>query len=244
MSDLVLVELINNKATTTSLKVANFFGKDHSKVLRDIKAILDKDTESNFGLSEYKDQSGKTNPMYIIDKDGFTLLAMGFTGQKAFQFKKDYIKAFNELESKFKENSLSNPQKQIPQNYIEALKAHLEDQEKILELETKIDRDKDKVEFAETLLDTTNALDMATCAKALHLPYGRNILFDKLRLLNILDRKNRPYQPFVTNGYFVIVESSFVHPKTGDNILTTKTMVTAKGQQYLIKKLKDTGDRI
>lgn len=93
-----LIQITNGKPTTTSLQVAEFFKKDHSKILRDIRSILDQETKANFGLSNYKDKSGKENLMYIIDKDGFTLLAMGFTGKKAFEFKKSYIKAFNAME--------------------------------------------------------------------------------------------------------------------------------------------------
>ena len=94
-----LVQILNNKVTTTSLIVAEYFQKDHAKILRDIRSIIDEDTQANFGLSQYKDDSGKTNPCYIIDKDGFTLLAMGFTGKKAMKFKKDYIQAFNVMEA-------------------------------------------------------------------------------------------------------------------------------------------------
>jgi anti-repressor protein len=108
-----------------------------------------------------------------------------------------------------------------------------------LALETKIKEDKSKVEFAETLLDTTNAIDMATCAKAMHLNIGRNKLFSFLREKKVLNSRNIPYQTQIDAGRFVVLESSFVHPKTGDNILTTKTLVTAKGQEYINRLLKD-----
>lgn len=114
-----LIQIKNNKPTTTSLQVAEYFKKNHAKVLRDIRLILDHDTRANFGLSGYKDKSGKENSMYIIDKDGFILLAMGFTGKKAFEFKKAYIKAFNEMEKQ-----ISQPKeltrKELAQLIIEA----------------------------------------------------------------------------------------------------------------------------
>ena len=231
----------DNEQVVSSLEISKALGIEHDTLIKTISNYQSK--IELFGIIRFeieKTQSaGRPPKIYYLTEDQAIFIAtLSRNNEQVVNFKAILTKSFSNVRKAI------TAQKQIPQNYIEALKAHLEDQEKILELENKIDQDKDKVEFAETLLDTTNALDMATCAKALHLPYGRNILFDKLRLLNILDRKNRPYQPFVTNGYFVIVESSFVHPKTGDNILTTKTMVTAKGQQYLIKKLKDTGDRI
>lgn len=87
---------------TDSLTVATHFGKDHRHVLRDIENKIlagasANFTEPNFGLSAYKDESGKRNKMYVMTKDGFTILAMGFTGKKAMAFKEAYIAQFNKM---------------------------------------------------------------------------------------------------------------------------------------------------
>jgi Rha family phage regulatory protein len=92
----------NDKPMTDSLKVAEYFGKEHKHVLRDIEEKVlphaDKDfTETNFGLSSYKDSTGKRNKMYLLTKNGFSLLAMGFTGNKAMDFKVKYINAFDHM---------------------------------------------------------------------------------------------------------------------------------------------------
>ena len=55
-------------------------------------------TERNFALSYYKDSSGKSNKMYYITRDGFTILVMGYTGEKAMRFKEAYIRQFNAME--------------------------------------------------------------------------------------------------------------------------------------------------
>lgn len=94
----------NNQTTTDSLTIASVFGKKHSHILRDIQALeIPQDfRESNFGLSSF--HSGTRNyPMYEITRDGFTLLAMGFTGKKAMKFKIDFINAFHAMEAKLKE---------------------------------------------------------------------------------------------------------------------------------------------
>lgn len=93
-----LVEIINNREVrTTSLKVAEYFGKSHKHVLRRIKEVIKKGTlaEPNFRLCFFDDKFHKRLPYYEIDKDGFVLLALGFTGDKAHQFKLQYIIAFN-----------------------------------------------------------------------------------------------------------------------------------------------------
>lgn len=87
------------KAITTSLKVAEFFDKRHDHVLEDIK-VLQKKCPPNFGEANYKDKQGKTRPMFEMDRTGFTLLAMGFTGEKALDFKIRYIQAFDAMEEK------------------------------------------------------------------------------------------------------------------------------------------------
>ena len=73
----------------------------------------------------------------------------------------------------------------------------------------------------------------------MNLPFGRTTLFSHCRNLSVLRRNNEPYQQYIDSNYFVLLETSFVHPKTGDRILSTKTMITAKGQQWLTKKLKE-----
>ena len=106
MTDLVFLQ--NQQALTTSLKVAECFGKEHIHVMRDIRD-LSKQLEdvSNFGHmfseSRYADSYGRQQPMFLMNRDGFTLLAMGFTGKKALKFKLAYIQAFNAMEAKLAE---------------------------------------------------------------------------------------------------------------------------------------------
>ncbi len=87
-------------AVVSSLDVANTFEKRHADVLRDIESLkCSKEfTERNFALSSYRDSSGKSNKEYLITRDGFTILAMGYTGEKAMRFKEAYIKQFNAME--------------------------------------------------------------------------------------------------------------------------------------------------
>ena len=92
-------------ARANSLIVAQMFEKRHADVIRAIENITDPNsgasegfTQRNFALSKYKDSTGRTLPCYHMTRDGFTLLAMGFTGKKSMQFKEAYIKRFNEME--------------------------------------------------------------------------------------------------------------------------------------------------
>lgn len=105
---MMLVEITGSKneeqVVTSSRTVAEKFEKRHADVLRAIANLecSPEFTQRNFALSSYKDESGKENKEYLITKDGFSMLAMGFTGEKAFKFKEAYINAFNAMELELK----------------------------------------------------------------------------------------------------------------------------------------------
>lgn len=109
MNELVIMH--DKQAVTTSLVLSEAFEKEHSKVIRTIETKL-KMTEAKNGLSEmfaestYTDRSDKQNKMYYLNRDGFTFIAMGFTGRKADEFKLKYIEAFNLMEEQIRNQSL------------------------------------------------------------------------------------------------------------------------------------------
>lgn len=96
------VSLHSGRPATTSLEVAQFFGKRHDHVMRSVRDLMDncpeKFTAPNFGVSEYTDETGRSLPMFILYRDGFMLLVMGYTGKKALAMKLAYIEAFNRME--------------------------------------------------------------------------------------------------------------------------------------------------
>jgi Rha family phage regulatory protein len=104
-----LVYLKNDEAVCSSLQVAEKFGKRHADVMRSIENLVKNDSTQNcvqcFKKSTYKDYTGKSNKMYVMNRDGFTFLVMGFTGSKANEWKWQYIKAFNQMESFIREKS-------------------------------------------------------------------------------------------------------------------------------------------
>nr|DAZ71716.1 MAG TPA: regulatory protein [Caudoviricetes sp.] len=99
---LVEIRIVNKEEVTviTSLDVAETFGKEHKRVLQDIRELRCSEEfgKHNFVPSSYTSVQNKELPMYYITRDGFTLLAMGYNGEKAMQFKEAYIRQFNEME--------------------------------------------------------------------------------------------------------------------------------------------------
>lgn len=110
--ELSLVAVENEHAVTTSLRVAEVFGKQHKDVLKAVKSLdcSEEFRERNFALSKIDYQNGnikKQLPMYYITRDGFMFLVMGFTGKTAAKWKEAYIKAFNEMEAKIRAEQMA-----------------------------------------------------------------------------------------------------------------------------------------
>lgn len=120
----------NDQALTNSLLVAKSFGKEHKHVLDSIRKLIDGCAEISadpmFEETTYvNEQNGQTYPMYLMNRDGFTLLVMDFKGKKAMQFKLEYIKAFNSMEAQIKSSQKPKSQLEILQMSIN----HLVEQE-------------------------------------------------------------------------------------------------------------------
>ena len=90
-----------SEGITNSILVAKHFKKRHSDVMRAVKncECSKEFSERNFALVEYVDAKGEKRPMYEMTKNGFSFIAMGFTGKQAAQFKESYINAFDEMSS-------------------------------------------------------------------------------------------------------------------------------------------------
>ncbi|EIP0127542.1 Rha family transcriptional regulator [Campylobacter coli] len=99
----VNLNIKENKVFINSLDLAKVFNKNHKDVLETTKNQPQNDfTESNFILSTYKDKKGELRPCYNLTRDAFSLLVMGFTGEKAYKWKIEFIKAFNEMEKRLR----------------------------------------------------------------------------------------------------------------------------------------------
>lgn len=108
--DLVVVD---GQITTTSLQIAEHFGKRHKNVMQAIANLecSPEFTGLNFQPSEYTDATGRKLPCYRITRDGFVFLAMGFTGKEAAQWKEAYITAFNKMEAELRgKQAQANPE--------------------------------------------------------------------------------------------------------------------------------------
>lgn len=123
-----LVIMKNKQVVTSSLQVAETFRKQHKHVLEAIDELKQGLAENSADLF-YEDiyvhpQNKQSYRQVIMNRDGFTLLAMGFTGQKALQFKLKYIEAFNQMENHIKQQldtSTLSPELQFMNSVVQSL---------------------------------------------------------------------------------------------------------------------------
>ena len=110
MKNLNLVSINNNQVVVSSRQVADNFGKQHKDVLESIRGILAaENSATKFFYESTFTNRGKQYPEYLMNRDGFSLLVMGFTGEKALEWKVKYINAFNAMEQELRNKELEKP---------------------------------------------------------------------------------------------------------------------------------------
>lgn len=240
----------DNQALTTSVIVAEKFGKEHKHVLEAIRNILSTTAQKSafvdnqqlakmFALTEVEipmpvGGGVKKVSVYVMNRDGFTLLAMGFTGAKALAFKLEYMNAFNAMEQQIRQSS------GVPQTFSQALMLAAKQQEQIEAQQKQLEMQKPKVEFFEAVAESKTAIDIKAAANTLHFKnIGRNKLFEILRNAKILMWNNLPYQKYVDCGYFRTIEQKYT---TYDGVkISIKTLVYQKGMDFIRRTLNNLG---
>lgn len=113
MDELVIMH--DKQVVTTSLKVAEIFGKEHKHVMETVRKLTAENStvRKMFIEDSYLNSRNQQQPMYYMNRDGFTLLAMGFTGSKAMEFKLKYIEAFNKMEQIVRQELPQTPEEKL-----------------------------------------------------------------------------------------------------------------------------------
>lgn len=235
MNDIIL-SMQNGEPVVSSRQIAENFDKNHRDVLRAVDNL--KEDVRNFAQMFFEstepDSYGREQRAYLMNRDGFTLLAMGFTGKAALEWKLKYIAAFNEMEKKLTEQ----PQLTRSQLLATALiAAHEELEEKDKQIETM----KPKALFADAVSASQKSILVGELAKLLSqngINIGQNRLFDWMRKNGYLikDPKrsdyNLPTQRSMEKGLFEIKETTIQH---SDHISINRTpKISGRGQVYFV----------
>lgn len=228
---------------TDSVKVAEVFGKMHKNVLKSIRNILGSAQnlahKTWFHQVTYIDAQGKTQPMFLMNRDGVSLLAMSLTGERALQFKVGFIQQFDMMEQALKEIAPA-----IPQTFAQALRLAAEQAETIEAQQKQLAEQAPKVNFAKALEIAGESILIGQLAKLMRqngVDTGEIRLYQWMRDNGFLHKcgseYNDPTQRALEMGLFEVRTGTRYHPHTGEPIQTRTTLVTIKGQQYFINKL-------
>ena len=227
----IQIKYENKQMLVISVEIAKNFGKEHKNVLQTIGNLVAENsaTKSMIYETSYENR-GRQYPMYLMNRDGFSLLVMGFTGKEALDWKVKYIEAFNEMEKK-----LNDPEFLV-QRSMDYLKSRCD----ALLLENK--ELKPKALFADAVSASNESILIGQLAKLIRqngYEIGQNRLFEWMReneyLIKKGERYNQPTQKSMDLGLFEVKERTITNPD-GSTRITLTTKVTGKGQVYFINK--------
>lgn len=236
MADIIL-STQNGEPVASSRQIAESFGKEHKDVLRAIENIKAQNCAltSMFFETTYTAGTGKAYPMYLMNRDGFTLLAMGFTGKAALEWKLKYIAAFNAMEKQLAQRPQLSRAELMAQALIAAHDELEHKDRQIAELTP-------KGIFADAVNASKKSILVGELAKLLcqnSVQIGQNRLFVWMREHGYLIRDpkrsdyNMPTQRAVEQGLFEIKETTVVH-SDGHTSINKTPKVTGKGQIYFV----------
>lgn len=236
MTDIIL-STQNGEPVASSRQIAENFGKEHKNVLQTIDNMTAENSAllQMFHLSEYTTSQNKKLPMYLMNRDGFSLLVMGFTGKAALEWKLKYIQAFNEMEKKLAQRPQLSRSELMAQALIAAHDELERKDRQIAELTP-------KGIFADAVNASKKSILVGELAKLLcqnSVQIGQNRLFVWMREHGYLIRDpkrsdyNMPTQRAVEQGLFEIKETTVVH-SDGHTSINKTPKVTGKGQIYFV----------
>ena len=226
----------DGKLVVSSRRVADDFKKRHSDVIEKIQQLIkaEKSVMSMFIESSYKAGTGKNYKEYLLTRDGFSLLVMGFNGREALEWKLKYIEAFNAMERKLKE--ISKPDSYMIDDPIERAKRWIEEREQYNKVAAELE---EQNSFVNKISESNGSMlvrEVAKLASKGNIIIGEKALWNKLREWGYISKKStEPMQSAINAGWFEVIER--VVERDGKSFVYRTTKVTNKGQVHIIKKL-------
>lgn len=224
---------------TTSLIVAQVFGKEHRKVCRDIENLScsDEFRAANFGHTPYTHpQNGQEYHYYEMTKDGFSFLVMGYTGKKAGEFKEMFINEFNRREMMLNsEEYILARSQEILQKRLLATEQKLQIAQSTIEAqEAEIQALAPKASYTDEVLQSTSTYTLTQVAHDLGLR-SVYVLTERLRALGYLYKQSGQWQPtakVADKGYFATRTAKYIK-SDGSIGSSISSVLTESGRRWL-----------
>lgn len=237
MTDIIL-STQNGEPVASSRQIAENFGKEHKDTLESIRQILAAEnsaTKSMFYETTFENR-GKQYPMYLMNRDGFTLLAMSFTGKAALEWKLKYIAAFNEMEKKLAEQPQLTRSQLIATALIAAHEELEEKDKRIAELTP-------DAEFARAVCIADNCRTATSIAKDYGLTAEKlnKLLYSQRVQYKDSDGQWVLYKPYQGKGYTKNRKGKAIQRSNGKTYIPNTTVWTVEGEKLIHEQLKKLG---
>lgn len=236
--DEIILRNENGQILASSREVADKFGKNHKDVLESIRNLTAENSavKDMFQISQYTNSRGRNYDQYLMNRDGFSLLAMGFTGKKALEWKLKYINAFNMMEEKLKSgNYLSDEEKWKLQLFskdaLEVKIAH----EKLCELEVAKATAPliPKAEYHDNVLNKDGLITTTIIAKDLGLRSAMK-LNQIMNINGIIWKKSGVWTPYA--DYEWLINEKYADYQSYENDNSAPCLKwTEKGRKWIIE---------
>lgn len=237
----IVLQVENGEPVVSSREVAERFEKRHDHVIRAVD-LLKKDVP-NFGEmffnSTAPDSYGRPQRVYLMNRDGFSLLCMGFTGEKALKWKLKYIEAFNKMEEALRERNEKPKSKTLilSEALLLANSVIEEEKQKNAELELKVAKLKPASDYAHAVLLSDESMTTTQIAQNYGMTARKfNSLLKKLEIQRKVNGQWVLYSKYQGKGYVVSIPVDIGNNQTKENTRWTRT-----GQAFLYKQLKNIG---
>ena len=238
-----LLEIINHFRQEEEKSI-----KEHKTLMRDIRKEIENlnnagINQNNFVPIEYIDKKGEKRPCFELDEEGMLIILNKESTLVRYKTVQ-YIKQLKEENKKLRE-TISEKDRLLLGLFSDDKMVVAQSHKALVELEKKplldkIEEDKPKVTFADTIIESSDTIDISKLAKLVkdeNIPLGRNKLFQWLRDNKYLMKDNIPYQRYIDMKLFECKEYTYKTPYGDKNGI--KTLVTGKGQVYIVEKLKE-----
>lgn len=234
----IVLSMQSGEPVASSRQIAENFEKRHDHVMRDIDAI--KKDVPNFGEMFFEttapDSYGREQRAYLMNRDGFTLLAMGFTGKAALEWKLKYIAAFNEMEKKLAEQPKLTRSQLLATALIAAHEELEEKDKRIAELTP-------DAEFARAVCIADNCRTATSIAKDYGLTAEKlnKLLYSQRVQYKDSDGQWVLYKPYQGKGYTKNRKGKAIQRSNGKTYIPNTTVWTVEGEKLIHEQLKKLG---
>lgn len=232
-----VMKLLSNNNLISSLELVeqiNLFRKEdrksdllHKTMLEIIRDEFEEEISRQEILpSEYRSERGQTYPKFDLTISQAKQVLV----RESKMVRKAVISFLEKIESQIADTKPKEfTTKELLLLQLETIERAEKAENKVLELQPKAD-------FYDAVTESEDTIDLGTAAKVLNLGYGRTTLFSKLRAARILMAKNQPYQKYIDEGLFRVIETKFTKPD-GTTHIYIKTLVLQKGLDFIRRKL-------